>query len=73
MVGLAGGAHVDCPWGKAQADVGCCMAALCPAQCCGCGFMEGPLWQWWVVRGKLTLQQLLWQCMSTPCSTLHTL
>lgn len=28
---------------------------------------------WWVVRGKLTLQQLLWQCMSTPCSTLHTL
>lgn len=41
LVGLAGGAHVDCLWGQAQADVGCCMAALCPRQCHGYGFMEG--------------------------------
>lgn len=41
VVGLAEGAHVDWFWGKAQADVGCCMAALCPGQCHGCGFMEG--------------------------------
>lgn len=28
VVGLAGGAHEDWLWAKAQADVGCCMAAL---------------------------------------------
>lgn len=32
VVGLAGGAHEDWLWAKAQADVGCCMAALCPGQ-----------------------------------------
>lgn len=30
LVGLAGGALVDCLWGQAQADVGCSMAALPP-------------------------------------------
>lgn len=37
LLGLAEGAHVDCLWGQAQADVGCYMAALCPSQCHGCG------------------------------------
>lgn len=50
---------------------GCCMAALCPAQ-----------WLW-LYRGATVAvvgggsshysQQLLWQGMSAPCSTLHTL
>lgn len=41
VVGLAGGAHVDCLWGRAQADVGVLYGSPVPCQCSGCGCMEG--------------------------------
>lgn len=77
VVGLAGGAHMNWLWGKTQADVGCCMAA-CPLVSDMIVDLwrgtEAPLWLWWVVWGSShQSQQLLWQSMSAPCSTLHTL